>query len=86
MHSFILKQRPLLWKESNKVCRRVSGKWRGECRADSKIATEMAFEKLLYIYKKREDGERVEATWIGIKTLLSPTFTLSTAQIALVHL
>lgn len=25
VHSFILKQRPLLWKESNKVCRGVSG-------------------------------------------------------------
>lgn len=25
VHSFILKQRPLLWKESNKVCKGVSG-------------------------------------------------------------
>lgn len=58
----------------------------GKCRADSKIAIEMVLKSFYTYIKTRENGERVEATWIGIKTLLSPTFTLSTAQIALVHL
>jgi len=58
----------------------------GKNRADYKVTIKMAFEKLIFFLPKPGRKEREEATWTGIKTLLSHAFTLFTAQITPVHL